>query len=121
MKSHLKIATILTNLLDRQFSVFGIQFGLDPIIGAIPGIGDFISLLLSLYLIWIGIKMKLPAEKVGKMVQNIIIDFVIGALPLVGDISDIFYRANYRNLQILQSHSVEPIIEAEIIEEKIDT
>lgn len=115
MTPHLKIAEFLTNLLDRRFSFMGVRFGIDPIIGLIPGVGDIISFLLSLYLIWIAIKIKLPSAKISQMTKNIIIDLVIGFIPIVGDLTDFVYQANWKNLQILQSHPPIQIVEGEII------
>lgn len=102
---HLKSAQKFAKLMDSQFSIFGIRFGLDSILGLIPGAGDISTLLLSLYLIWVGIKMKLPAKKILQMVFNIVVDTLIGAIPLVGDISDVFYKANIKNLRILEETS----------------
>lgn len=119
MKIHLTVARFLTNLLDRQFSVFGVRFGLDPIIGLIPGIGDLVSFALSLYLIWIAVRLNLPAKKVGAMVQNIVIDLLIGAIPIIGDIGDVVYRANYKNLQILENYVPPTMVEAEIIDDSV--
>jgi hypothetical protein len=115
MKLHLKTAEILTHLLDKQFSVLGMRFGIDPIVGLIPGIGDLISFCVSLYIIWIALQMRLPRNKISKMTKNIIIDLIIGAVPIVGDFADFVYKANSKNLLILQSHTPVDFIEGEII------
>ena len=115
MDKHIQAATALTNLLENKFHVLGFRFGLDPVLGIIPWLGDFISMFLSFYLVWIGLQMKLPGEKINKMISNIIIDFVMGSIPFLGDIGDVYHRANTRNLTILTSHSSKPIVEGEII------
>lgn len=117
MRKHLKIAEFLTNLLDTQFSVIGVRFGIDPLLGLLPGIGDLISFVVSLYLIWIAQHLKVPSDKIAKMIQNIVIDLAIGFIPIIGDLSDVVYRANSKNFKILQAHIPPDIIEGEIITE----
>lgn len=118
MDTHLKIATILTILLETRFRIGKFRFGFDAFIGLAPFVGDIIMTIFSFYLIWIGVKMKLPTEKILVMLKNIFIDFMIGLFPLVGDLADVIYKANTKNLRILKEHKKEPsIIEGEIISE----
>ena len=56
MENHLKTATLVANLLDNSFSFFGRRFGLNGILGLVPGAGDIITTALSLYIVWIGIQ-----------------------------------------------------------------
>ncbi len=99
---HLKNATTIANILDNQFSIAGIRFGLSAFIGMVPGIGDAIDALLSLYLVWIGVQMGMPFYRIGQMLWNIGINFLIGLVPVVGDATYILRRANMKNLKILQ-------------------
>lgn len=115
MKGHLRTAQALASLLDARFSLFGIKFGLDPLLDLIPWLGDGIGLLLSLYLIWIGIKMRIPREEIMRMVFNVIVDFLIGLVPFLGFVGDIFYKANMKNVKILKRYDEKKIIEGEII------
>ena len=115
MRSHLKTAEALASLLDNKFTIFGISFGLDPILDLVPWLGDVVGLFLSLYLIWIGIKMRIPREAIVQMVKNVIVDFVIGLIPFIGFFGDIFYKANIRNLKILKTYNDSKIIEGEIV------
>lgn len=115
MTNHLKTATILAKLLDNKFNILGVRFGIDPLLGLIPGGGDLVSLLLSLYVVWIGVKMKLPSDKLARMTWNVVLDFGVGLIPILGDIVDLAYKANLRNLEILK-HSGEEIVEGEIVE-----
>lgn len=101
MTPHLKTAQQLTELLESRFNVAGYRFGLDPILGLVPGLGDAISLLLSLYLLWIAAQLKTPPEKINQMMANIAVDFFLGLVPLVGDVGDFLYKANSKNLAIL--------------------
>lgn len=102
---HLKLARRFTNVMENQFSILGIKFGMDVILGLLPGVGDIISMLLSLYLIWIGWMMKVPTSQLLRMIINIGIDLLLGSIPLFGDVSDVFYRANNKNLELLEKFS----------------
>lgn len=101
MENHLKIAAHLTNLLDTKYKFLGFRFGVDPLLGVIPIIGDILPFVLSLYIIWIGIQFRIPNDKIAQMLKNSILDFLLGTIPLIGDLSDFFYKANVKNLQIL--------------------
>lgn len=116
MENHLRAASTIANLLDNQFNFFGIRFGLNGLLGLIPGAGDFIVALLSLYMVWIGVKMQLPAAKLIEMVANVAVNFFIGLLPVIGDAVDFFNHANLKNLKILQNHAKRHIVEGEVLE-----
>lgn len=116
MENHLKVATILVNFLENRFRLLGIRFGFDPIIGLIPGFGDFISLLLSFYLIWIAVELKIPSSKITQMLFNILLDFLLGLIPVLGDFVDVVYRANTRNLAIIKKYKPAKIIEGKEVE-----
>jgi hypothetical protein len=113
MNKHLKTARSIANMMDNQFKVFGIGFGLDNILGLFPGFGDFATLLLSGYLVWIGYQMGLPTPKLLQMISNVLLDTVIGSVPVLGDIGDLFFKANLKNLQILEEF--EGVIEGEVV------
>lgn len=80
------------------------RFGLDPIVGLIPGLGDAVGLLLSAYVLWHAARYKLPPPKIAKMVSNMGIEFVIGILPVVGNLFDVYWRANVKNVDVLRAH-----------------
>lgn len=111
---HLTAARIFTRMMDSQFSLFGIRFGLDNILGLVPGAGDLLAMLLSFYLIYIGIIMKIPANKLFEMIFNVVADAFIGTIPVAGDIADLFFQANSKNLRILEKFESDGI-EGEII------
>ena len=115
MKKYIKTATVLSNLLDNKFKVLGIKFGLDPILGLIPGGGDLVSLFLALYIVWIGIKMRLPQDKIARMIANVVLDFGVGLVPILGDIADITFKSNLRNLEILKQHKESEFMEGEVV------
>jgi len=96
----------LASLLDTAFLVPGtnIRFGLDAIIGLIPGIGDAITTLISLYIVREARALGAPPLVVVRMLANVAIDGLFGAVPLVGDAFDVAWRANRRNMALLLRH-----------------
>lgn len=96
----------LSHLLDSRFRVPGtqIRFGYDSVIGLIPGVGDAVGLLLSTYPVYVGWRSGLPGGAVFRMFGNVIVDSVVGSVPLIGDVFDLFWRANKRNLKILERY-----------------
>lgn len=115
MDHHVKNARFLANLMDKQFRIGGISFGLDPLIGAIPVLGDALSVALALYIYYIGRQMNISRWDRWKMITNIVIDFLVGIIPLLGDIFDIAFKSNIRNLKILEKYTKEKFIEGEIV------
>jgi hypothetical protein len=116
MQNHFTVAKSLTQLLDNQFEIMGVRFGLDPILGVVPFLGDMISLCLSAYIIWIGHQMNIPGGELAKMWRNVVLDFIIGSVPFIGDVSDFFFKANTKNLAILEKYrGSETIINGEVV------
>lgn len=115
IQHHLSVAHTVTRLLDSQFSLFGKKFGLDPLLGLIPGFGDVVSLSLSFYILWIAIQMRISMNVIAQMLINILFDFLIGLLPVVGDFSDFVYKANTKNLALLKKSQTAPVIEGYIV------
>ena len=98
--------TMLANLLDNAFLIPGTnrRIGRDAIIGLLPGIGDAISTALSSYIIWEARQLGLPRWKIARMIGNVALDTVVGAIPLAGDLFDAAYKSNMRNLRIILDH-----------------
>lgn len=96
----------LSRLLDNAFTVPGtnIRFGIDGIIGLVPGIGDLVSMGLSSYLVWEARRLGLPRRKIMRMIGNVAFDTAIGAVPLLGDAADVLFKANRRNMRIIREH-----------------
>jgi Domain of unknown function (DUF4112) len=96
----------LANLLDTAVLIPGtnIRFGLDAVIGLIPGIGDAITTVLSLYIVNEARALGAPPLLVARMVANVALDGIVGAVPLVGDAFDVAWRANRRNMKLLRDH-----------------
>jgi uncharacterized protein DUF4112 len=97
----------LSEILDSAFAIPGTRFriGLDGILGLIPGIGDATGAALSIYLIFEAARLGLPLSTLLRMVGNIAIETVVGAIPIVGDIFDIAWKANMRNMALVHTHS----------------
>jgi hypothetical protein len=101
----------LSKLLDSAIVIPGTKqrIGLDPILGLIPGGGDTVSAALSGYIIIEAARMGLPRKALIQMVMNLVVDTVVGSVPVFGDVFDVFSKANLRNLQIVESHAQIPL------------
>lgn len=97
---------VLSRLLDSAFVLPGtnIRFGLDGIIGLVPGIGDLVSAALSSYIVFEARRLGLPRRKLARMVGNVAFDAAIGIVPFLGDAADVLFKANRRNVRILREH-----------------
>ncbi|CAN5196590.1 hypothetical protein BH11PAT1_BH11PAT1_2410 [soil metagenome] len=114
MYIHLRVARTIAQLLDSEFKLFNFSIGLDPLLGLIPGIGDFISFGLSLYIVWVGFQMKLPKHVLSAIVRNVVFDLVLGLIPIIGDVGDFFFKANKRNMALLEQYVPGEIIEGRV-------
>jgi len=94
----------LAHLMDARFRLFGFRFGYDSLLGLIPGIGDTVALAPSAWLVWRAHQLGLPKSKIGRMAVNTGIDYVVGSIPVVGDLVDFGFKANLRNAAILREH-----------------
>ena len=94
-------------LLDSAFHVPGtrLKFGLDPIIGLIPGVGDLTTPLFSALLLLHAVRLRIPKVVQLRMLLNTAIDLVTGAIPFVGDLFDFAWKANVRNLALLERYA----------------
>jgi hypothetical protein len=92
--------------MDSAFFIPGLnrRIGLDAVIGLVPGVGDAISAALASYIIWEARQLGLPRWKIARMIGNVAVDTAIGAIPLAGDVFDVFFKANERNLRIIHDH-----------------
>lgn len=94
----------LATWLDSRWRIPGTswRFGLDGLIGLVPGIGDTVTLLLSLYVVALGVRLGASPATVLRMLANVALDALIGAVPVIGDIADVAFKANRRNLDLLR-------------------
>ncbi len=96
----------LANWLDSQFRIAGtgIRFGADAILGLLPFIGDSASALPALYLVHRARTFGVPQPVLNRMLANLAVDFVVGSIPLLGDLFDVTFKANRRNIALLKRH-----------------
>lgn len=99
----------LSVLLDNKFHISGtnFRFGLDPIINLIPFLGDLIGFIMSTALVVIMSRYGVSPKVVIKMLLNVILDTIIGAIPVFGKFGDFFYKANEKNFKLLKEHYFE--------------
>ena len=100
----------ISHLLDNAIPVPGTKyrFGLDPILGLLPGGGDTLGGLMSVYIVFEGMRMGVPAATVGRMGFNIVLDLLTGIVPVLGDLFDVGWKANSRNVALLEQHMAAP-------------
>jgi hypothetical protein len=96
----------IARLLDTAIGIPGTKFriGLDPILGLIPGGGDVVGAAISAYMIYLASSFGLEKSQISKMIQNIALETTVGFVPIVGDFFDAYFKANIRNLDILEQH-----------------
>lgn len=102
----LKRLEALGRLMDGAFHLPGtnVRFGLDAVIGLVPGIGDMVSGVVSSYLIWEARRLGVSKWVLTRMAANTLLDTTIGAIPLAGDVFDVMFRANMKNMALLRRH-----------------
>lgn len=98
-------AAKLATLLDSQFAIPGtnIRFGLDGLLGLIPGIGDTIALGLALVIVAEAVSRGVRKGVIAHMLFNVGLDWLVGLIPLLGDVFDVAFKANLRNLRLLEN------------------
>jgi hypothetical protein len=92
--------------MDEAFEIPGTKyrFGADALLGLIPGIGDAIGALFSSWIIAGALRHRVPALVILRMIANVAIDLVFGAIPLAGDVFDFLYEENMKNMRLLEKH-----------------
>lgn len=92
-------------LMDRAVTIPGtrVSFGLDALLGLFPGLGDVATGIIQVGLVLVALQhYRVPKAVAARMVANVLLDTGLGAIPLVGDLFDVFFKANTRNLQLLR-------------------
>ena len=107
---------LLSERLDELTKIPGTnqKVGIDAIIGVIPILGDFVGAVFSTYIMYSGIKMGVSSKVVTKMAANIAIEFMIGWIPVIGDIFDVLWKANKRNVELIENATAEKQINAKL-------
>lgn len=93
-------------LTDSQFTIpfTRIKIGLDALIGLLPVVGDAAGLVLSAYVLIEALRLGVPRRLLGRMLFNVLLEFVVGIVPVLGDAFDVYWRANTRNTALLREH-----------------
>lgn len=98
----------LAGWLDTRFSFMGVRFGLDAVLGLVPGLGDVAGLAISTYLIGQGYRMGARKRTLARMGLNVMGDSIVGSIPVVGTIVDVFWKANTSNMAMLKRDLARP-------------
>ncbi len=93
----------MARLLDTRYTLPGtrIRFGLDSVVGLIPGFGDTVMLLPSFWMLAVAWKHGVPTSTLARMGANAGVDYVVGSVPILGDAFDLFFKSHRRNAQLL--------------------
>jgi hypothetical protein len=100
----------VSRVMDELVAIPGtsVRVGLDPIVGLIPVVGDAISAVVGFWLIAEAARFGVPRIVVGRMVVNTVVDLLVGAIPVLGDLFDVVSRSNSRNLALFRRHALDP-------------
>lgn len=104
------MADILGKMLDTAVRVPGtsVYIGLDPLIGLIPGIGDALANLIGMVILGIATRLRLPRIVLVRMSLNLLINGIVGAVPLAGDVFSVWFRSHARNAALLREAALRP-------------
>ncbi len=107
---HAERVRALARLLDSAVGIPGtrIRFGLDSLIGLVPGLGDLAGGALSGYIVLVAARAGVPPAVLSRMLLNLGVDALVGTIPLLGDVFDVGFRANTRNAALMERHLSEP-------------
>lgn len=107
---HTERLRAITRIMDEAVRIPGTRFrvGLDGILGMLPGVGDAVTAAVSGYALLAAARMGAPKSVIARMAGNIVADAAVGAVPLLGDIFDFAFKANRRNLRLLEQFAAEP-------------
>ena len=99
----------VAELMDSAFVLPGTTYriGLDPVIGLVPWVGDLVSPLFTVVLLWQARDVRVPKVVLGRMMFNAAVDAIIGVIPFAGDLFDFGWKANLRNMALLERHAYE--------------
>ncbi|MBA3761264.1 MAG: DUF4112 domain-containing protein [Gemmatimonadales bacterium] len=100
----------VSRLLDSAFVIPGTRyrFGFDALIGLVPGLGDAVSAIFSGYIILQASRLGAPKSVVTRMIGNVALDTLVGWVPVLGDLFDVAWKSNLRNMALLETHLQQP-------------
>lgn len=97
----------VASLLDNKYSIGGFRFGLDPVLNFFPVLGQTVTFGTSVILVVVMFRNGVSPKAATKMLLNVMLDAILGAIPLLGNVVDFFSKANQRNIKILKEHYYE--------------
>ena len=108
--SHAEIERSLEQLsrwMDGLFRIPGTgwRFGLDALVGLVPGVGDLATTAVSFYILASGVRYRVPKSTLLRMGANVAVDYVLGSVPVVGDFFDAFWKSNQMNVELLRKRA----------------
>jgi hypothetical protein len=108
-------AEFLAKILDTTVKIPGTPFyvGLDPLLGLIPGIGDMIANLIGTVILILAARLRVPQIVVIRMSLNLLINGIVGAIPILGDLFSIWFRSHARNAELLRRAATQPYRETQ--------
>ncbi|MEB3830647.1 DUF4112 domain-containing protein [Phormidium sp. CCY1219] len=108
--NHLRRLRTLSRLLDSAITIPGTRYrvGLDPLLGLLPAGGDIAGALVSAYIVFAAAQMGVPRNSLLQMVYNILLETLVGTVPVLGDLFDVAWKANLKNMELLESHLGSP-------------
>lgn len=109
LEQDIEVARLVAKAMDSSFNVAGVKFGFDAVLGLIPVAGDAVSLAIGLYPIFLARKHRLGKLVVMRMIGNLGVDFVTGVVPVLGDAFDVLFKANLKNLKLLENAAAKRI------------
>ena len=109
MQARLELLRQWSTRLDSAFEVPGlrVRFGWDPLLGLVPGLGDLVTPLFSIAVLVTAVQLAIPRVVQLRMLANVLVDALIGAVPLLGDVFDVAWKANDWNMRLLERHAWE--------------
>jgi hypothetical protein len=110
MPRELRRLRLLSRLLDSAVAIPGTRyrFGLDAVVGLMPGIGDAVSAIFSSYIIFQAARLGVPKSTLARMIGNVGLDTIVGVIPLLGDLFDAGFKSNMRNMSLIEQHVQRP-------------
>lgn len=104
-------ARVLARALDSAVRIPGtnMRFGLDPLLGLVPGLGDVAGAAMGGYLVLLGSRLGAPKTVLARMVVNVALDTLAGVVPVIGDLFDVAWKANNRNMALLERYIEKPV------------
>lgn len=104
----------LSRWMDGMFRIPGVgwRFGLDAIVGLVPGVGDFATTAVSFYILAAGVRYRVPKITLLRMGLNIGVDYLLGSVPIIGDIFDAFWKSNQMNIELMRRRATVSATEA---------